>query len=333
MRRLRFFTYFVLVYMLLAFVWWSVLLYTKNRDAFQAKSELNAIGMAAEGLINNRDDYYASARYQELRKQYKRQEQMILGETIFLVLSLLGGMYIIYRGYQQEVRSSQQQRNFLLSITHELKSPIASIRLILETINRRKDALSAAQMERLGQNGVKEADRLNKLVEDLLLSARLESAYQFHKEPVDLLEMSHSLIDRLKTQFPEAEFSVHSPPEIALVSGDRQALTSVMVNLLENAVKYSPASAVVEVSFFTSGEKTLGIDIRDQGIGIPVQERKRIFEKFYRVGSENTRKTKGTGLGLFIVSEIIKAHGGHIEVRENTPQGSVFSVQLPTVNQ
>ena len=319
--------------MLLAFVWWSVLLYTKNRDAFQAKAELNAIGMAAEGLIKNRDDYYASIRYQELRQQYKRQEQMILGETIFLVLSLLGGMYIIYRAYQQEVRSTQQQRNFLLSITHELKSPIASIRLILETINRRKEALSAAQMERLGQNGVKEADRLNKLVEDLLLSARLESAYQFHKEPVDLWEVSHNLIDRLKTQFPKAEISVHGPSEIPMVSGDRQALTSVMVNLLENAIKYSPESAVVQVAFHPPTRKYLGIDIADQGIGVSTQEKKRIFEKFYRVGSEDTRKTKGTGLGLFIVSEIIKAHGGHIEVRENYPQGSIFSLQLPMVNE
>lgn len=329
-RQLRFLTYFIMGYMLLAFVWWSFLLFTKNRDAFQAKMELQQMGMAAEGLIKTPMDFYVSDRYQELMTAYRKQERMIMGETIFLSISLLAGIYVIYQGYQREVASSRQQRNFLLSITHELKSPLAGIRLALETIAKRGDQLPSDKRQMLSQRGIKEADRLNKLVEDLLLSARLESAYQFHQEPLNLQELVERIVLQQSQQNPEAEIKFLPDTSIAQVSGDRQALTSVIINLIENALKYSPQPAAVTIRLRQS-DKMICLDVADQGIGISAKDKKQVFEKFYRVGSEDTRKTKGTGLGLFIVKELIKAHHGTITVKDNQPQGTVFAITLPIV--
>ncbi|MGH1434920.1 MAG: sensor histidine kinase [Lewinella sp.] len=327
-RHLRFLTYFIMGYMLLAFVWWSFLLFTKNRDAFHAKIELQQIGMAAEGVIQSPMDFYVSERYQELVTSYRKQERMIMGETIFLSLSLLAGIYVIYRGYRREVASSKQQRNFLLSITHELKSPLAGIRLALETIAKRGDQLPPDKRQMLSMRGIKEADRLNKLVEDLLLSARLESAYQFHQEPLALEELVERIVLQQSQQNPEAEIDFSASTSLAHVSGDRQALTSVVINLIENALKYSSPPAKVVVSLRQQGDQ-LCLEVADQGIGIRGQDKKQVFEKFFRVGSEDTRKTKGTGLGLFIVKELVKAHHGTIKVRDNQPQGTVFAITLP----
>jgi two-component system phosphate regulon sensor histidine kinase PhoR len=328
-RQLRGFTYFVLSYMLLAFVWWSVLLHTKNEDAFRAKSELQQIGMAAERLIQTPEEYYASPQYQSLQKAYHRQKYMIWGEMVVLVLSLMAGMYIIYRGYQREVEASRQQSNFLLSITHELKSPIAGIRLILQTLERRRNQLEPAQLERLSVNGVKEADRLNRLVEDLLLSARLETAYQFQYEPLDLHSLTEGVVERMQLQHPQATIRLHAAEDIPPIKGDQQALTSVLVNLIENAIKYTPNNAQVDVHLLPSAKGMLQVKVADQGIGIAKEDRKRIFRKFFRVGSEETRQTKGTGLGLFIVKEIVEKHGGSIKVNPNHPQGSVFTLAFP----
>lgn len=329
-RNLRVLTYFVMGYMTLAFVWWSVLLWTKNQDAYRAKIELQQIGMAAEGLIQTPMDFYASERYQILKQSYRRQERMILGETIFLSLSLLAGLYVIYLGYRREVRASKQQRNFLLSITHELKSPIAGIRLALETIAKRGDQLPLDKRQQLSERGIREADRLNKLVEDLLLSARLENAYQFHQEPVDLAELTERITNRLRQQRPEAQIALSIATEQVHVDGDQQALSSVIVNLIENALKYSGKEPKVQVIIDTADDNVV-LEVRDEGIGISPDDKKRIFEKFYRVGSEDTRRTKGTGLGLFIVRELVRAHQGQIQVSDNEPQGTVFKVSLPTL--
>lgn len=327
--RLRIFTYVVLLYTLFAFVWWSVLLNTKNQDAFEAKSQLLQIGMAAEGLIQTPDDYYRSERYAELKQVYQRQEYMIMGEMVVLVLSLLGGMYIVYRGYQQEVKASQQQRNFLLSITHELKSPIASIRLILQTLQGRRDRLSGEQLHQLGQNGIKEADRLNKLVEDILLSARLETAYNFSYEPIDLSALVNTVASSVATHHPDADINIEVEAPNLMMKGDRQAMTSVIINLVENAIKYSGHPAQVDVHVCTRDDKKIALIVADQGMGIPPEERRLVFQKFYRIGSEDTRKTKGTGLGLFIVKEIVERHGGQIKVSANKPQGTVITITWP----
>lgn len=324
--QLRLLSYGVIAYMLLAFAWWWVLLYTKNQDAYYAKRDLQKIMMIAEGVVKNDAEFNAHPRSAELRRQYKRQENMILGEAIVFVISLVIGVWLINRGYNKEMLAQQQRRNFLLSITHELKSPIASIRLILETFRKRE--LNPEQKEKFSQNALQEADRLNTLVNDLLLSAKLETAYQPHRDPIDLPGLVSEILLRLQEKYPDIHFSFSGEGDFSTFYGDKLGLTSVTLNLLENAVKYAADNPAIDVRLHANREGIIW-EVADNGIGIEDKEKKRIFEKFYRVGNEDTRKTKGTGLGLFIVDQIVRAHNGQIAVLDNNPKGTVFRIQLP----
>ena len=324
--RLRMLSYIVIAYMLLAFTWWSVLIFTKNRDAFVAKQELLKIGLVAEGLYENEAQFQQNEVYQDLYKKYRRQEWMIMGEAVVFIISLVIGVYLINRGYNKEMNAAEERRNFLLSITHELKSPIASIRLILETFLHRE--LPKSQQDRLSTSALKETERLNTLVTDLLLSAKLETAYQPYLESVDLTLLLKEIIQKLGTKYPKVNFRFHGLPNVPPVNGDKLGLTSVALNLLENAAKYAADSPAIDV-YLSYVNGNVSIEIADQGIGIPDKEKKKIFQKFYRVGSEDTRATKGTGLGLYIVNEIVAAHNGAISVSDNQPRGTIFTIKLP----
>ena len=327
--RLRFLSYLVIAYMMMAFTWWTVLLFTKNRDAFDAKSELMKIGMIAEGVIKTDAQFLASHQYESLSKLYTRQEWMIVGEAVVFVISLVFGVYLINRGYNKEMVASQQSRNFLLSITHELKSPIASIRLVLETLLKRE--LPREKTTQLQGNALKETERLNTLVNNLLFSAKLESTYQANKEPLDLHELLEEIISKLSDKYPDASFTFKQEGEMPYFQGDKMGMISVALNLLENAVKYSGngGKATIEAHLSMQEDGQIKLEIKDQGVGIPEKEKKQIFQKFYRVGNEDTRTAKGTGLGLYIVDQIIRAHSGRISVHDNEPRGSVFEILLP----
>ena len=324
--RLRLLSFAVIAYMMLAFAWWSILLYTKNQDAFLAKRDKLRILMVAEGSVKNDADFFQSSQYLLLEKQYKRQEYMVLGEAVVFTISLLIGLWLINRGYKQEVGTARQQRNFLLSITHELKSPLASIRLVLETIQRR--SLPPEKLEKLTRGALLETERLNSLVNDLLLSAKLESAYQLYRETLDLSQMLEDIVFRLENKYPAVSFVYHKQSAITTLEGDRSGLSSVMINLLENAVKYSKPPVEIEANIRQESEYII-LEIADNGKGIDDKEKSKIFNKFYRIGNEDTRKTKGTGLGLYIVKQIIVAHEGTIEVLNNEPEGTVFCIRLP----
>lgn len=324
--RLRLLSYLIMAYMLFAFAWWSVLLFTKNQDAFKAKVELLRIGMVAEGLYKSEEQFQKTQAFKTLYDQYEWQEGMILGEAIVFVITLIIGIWFINRGYHKEAYAAQQRRNFLLSITHELKSPIASIRLITETFLRRE--LTKEQTAKLSRSALKETERLNTLVNDLLLSAKLETTYQLHIEELNLSVLLRELLLEMGEKHPEASFTLHEPVPVPPIQGDRPGIISMLLNLLENAVKYSPEPAVIEVNLAQSN-RHIQLEVADQGIGIPEKEKKNIFEKFYRVGNEDTRNTKGTGLGLYIVQQIVKAHGGSITVHNNQLQGTIFRILLP----
>jgi signal transduction histidine kinase len=324
--RLRLLSYVIMAYMLMAFAWWSLLLFTKNKDAFHAKRDLMKIGMVAEGHVGNDAEFEQTADYQELAAKYKRQEYMIFGEAMVFVLTLLGGLWFINQGYQKEVRANQQRRNFLLSITHELKSPIASIRLVLETLLRRKE-LPRDKAEQLATSALRENERLHELVENLLLSAKLETAYQPHFEEINLAELLEDLMAKFADRHPEALISLDKADDFPIVKLDKQGMISIATNLLENAIKYAHGRPEIAVKLTHEGKK-LTLEFADNGPGIPDKEKKRIFEKFYRIGSEETRQTKGTGLGLFIVAQIVKAHKGRIQVLDNQPNGTIFRLTV-----
>ena len=261
-----------------------------------------------------------------LKEDYKGQEWMILGEGLFLTIFLFFGIYLVDQGYRREVAAAKQRRNFLLSITHELKSPLASIQLILETFIKRN--LEGESVKIFSKNALKETHRLHNLVNDLLLSARLEETYQPHFEELDLSFLIHELITEMQEKYPESNFSLEEEDNLPTIQADRSGLNSVLSNLLENAIKYSKDVTNVNVHI-KQNNKHLSVEIADQGIGIPDKEKKYVFEKFYRVGSEDTRTTKGTGLGLFIVKQIMKAHKGNIHILDNQPKGTIMRLCFP----
>lgn len=305
--------------MILAFGWWSFHLWRQNDRAFEREQKILELKYP-EQHYTNLPDYTAA------ENTWKSGRRMVVAEGLFFTLCLIWGLWVIRRSAFKEVTLARQRRNFLLSITHELKSPIAGMRLVLETLGKRE--LSKEQRTPLISNGLKDADRLQNLVESLLLAARLEDNWHPMQEPIDFKKLVQDVVDSLKIRFPEAEFRLLIPEHLPPVQADRMGLNSIVQNLLENALKYSPEGAPVEVT----AEQASGLfrfRVADQGQGIPDDEKQSVFEKFYRMGNEETRHTTGTGLGLYIVKHVLKAHKGQVKLSNNQPQGTVFEVELP----
>lgn len=324
---LRNFSLLIMAYMLLAFAWWAVLLYQRNQALYAAQVELLKKSVLTDPSLSAEKAFFESEAFVSLTDKFKRQKWMIFGEAIVFSITLISGLWLINRAHFREVEAARQQRNFLLSITHELKSPIASIRLVLETLG--KHTLDSDQLKKLSSGALSEAHRLNDLVSDLLLSAKLESAYQPDFEEIDLNVFLENLTRNFSNHHPGVVLHFEPSTSSCTIRADRQGLHTVLLNLLENGLKYNFEKEKQLWITFTSQKNEVWLNIADNGIGIEEKEKKKVFRKFYRVGNEDTRKTKGTGLGLYIVHEIIRAHGGSISIADNRPRGTVFRLRLP----
>ncbi|MBN8682981.1 MAG: GHKL domain-containing protein [Chitinophagales bacterium] len=322
---LRILSHAVAGYMLLAFVWWSVHLWRQDERLFEVKKQLLELRFNKDNRGLNQTQFEETREYKTLVYERDRAHRMIASEAIFFTACLFFGTWVINRSARRETALARQRRNFMLSITHELKSPIASMRLVLETLAKRQ--LERPQVETLCQNGLRDAARLQTLVEDLLLAARLEDNWRPLPEPVHLEDLAHDAVARLQVRFPDRHIELDIPDDLPPIRADRSGLTSVVMNLLENAVKYSPEDTTVQMSA-KAANGIIRFEVSDQGEGIPEAERRAVFEKFYRLGNEETRKATGTGLGLYIVQHVLRAHGGSIEIQENKPQGAKFVVTM-----
>lgn len=251
---------------------------------------------------------------------------MILSEGAVFIAVFVIGAYNLHAAINKERRLHEQKKNFLLSVTHELKSPLASIKLYLETIQKRK--LDHSQIIDFTGKCLLDIDRLNDMVENMLLASKIENrSYTFPKEKFNISVLVDSIVNRLqinKCDFTQQLINAEIEPKLE-VTGDKFALTSVVTNLIENAIKYSQPCSEVNVRLFRK-ENQVYLMVADQGIGIADEEKSRIFDRFYRVGSEETRNTKGTGLGLYIVKQVLDKHQATINVKDNKPAGSVFEV-------
>ncbi|WP_374166884.1 sensor histidine kinase [Arcticibacter sp. MXS-1] len=251
---------------------------------------------------------------------------MILGEGAVFILLFFTGAYFLQKTLKKERKLHEQQKNFLLSVTHELKSPLASIKLYLQTILKRN--LDKAQTHTFLNNSLKDIERLDDLVENMLIATRIENhSYSFPKEKFNFSELVEKVAERLQIHTCSTQIiKTDVEPEV-LITGDKFALSLVVSNLIENAVKYSPPCAEVKARLYRK-DAVIVFEVADKGIGIKDEEKLRIFEKFYRVGSEDTRKTKGTGLGLYIVKQVLDKHQAQIKVKNNRPTGSIFEVSF-----
>ncbi len=261
-----------------------------------------------------------------------RQVALLILGVIFFAL-IITGLILNTIFLVREIRRNEQHDAFLNAVTHELKTPIASIRLYLETLKTRE----VTEDKRLEFYEIMLADsnRLLNTVEQVLQAGqtherkRLLNISQINlekllKESVEIIRRRYNLNENT-IEFAEIKNNIK-------VSGDAAELQTVFTNLLDNAVKYSKNNVKILVEMKNSDKKKVEIRIKDSGVGIAQNELKRIFKRFYRVPNLSTQKAKGTGLGLYIVRSIVKKHGGKIWVEsKGEEKGSTFIVQLPKV--
>jgi signal transduction histidine kinase len=263
--------------------------------------------------------------YQLVNLQHQKLG-MILSEGSMFIIVLSFGAYYMHRSINRERKLQEQKKNFLLSVTHELKSPLASIKLLLQTIQKRD--LTKAQIADFISKSLLDIERLDDMVENMLLASKIDNrSYTFPKANFSLSVLVDSIVNRLQINKCDGSMKIINAeiePKIEF-TGDKFALTSVVTNLVENAIKYSGPCEPVDVKLYQK-EGKIYLQVADHGIGIADAEKSRIFERFYRVGSEDTRNTKGTGLGLFIVKQVLDKHEASIRVKDNRPVGSIFEV-------
>jgi signal transduction histidine kinase len=257
---------------------------------------------------------------------------LVLG-VIFFGLIIAG--LIVYTVFLvREIHRNEQQDSFLNAVTHELKTPIASIRLYLETLESRQ--LNEPRRHEFYRIMLEDTDRLLGTVEQILKAGEARhGTNKKHWQEVDFSSIVLETVEltRLRHHLPpEALRFGGQPPETMLLRGNPAELRTAVFNLIENAVKYSGEKKEIVVNVLAPGIDTVLLRVRDHGIGIPPSELKRIFKRFYRVASSANGQVKGTGLGLFIVRSIARRHGGDAFAEsEGIGRGSTFTLRLPRV--
>ena len=257
---------------------------------------------------------------------------LILFEGCFLMLLILAGVYVIFVYWNKQNRLNQMQSNFVASVSHELKSPLASIQLYLETMKYQD--VSNEEGKDFVETMLSDTQRLSGLIDNILQSSKADPtsmAMQF--QPVNLGEFIADVVKGHKRQFEEKQCSLDlklgSSPTLNL---DKRALRMVFNNLISNALRYSPEGSSLIINLQKIG-KYWEVNFQDQGIGFDKKDMKKIFRKFYRVQNKDTQNIEGAGLGLFISSEIVKNHKGRLKVASpGRGKGSIFSVLLPAVS-
>jgi signal transduction histidine kinase len=320
MRRNTILFIILLVYVLAAFTFWW---FSLQKQSFLITEKDKQI------LYYERHQYATAQEFQNaldfINKSQSRRTAQYIGEGSTFIIIIFVGALIVYAAFLRGLRLSRQQNNFMLSVTHELKTPIAGIKLNLQTLQRH-DFDRDKQKEILALT-IQDVDRLDELCNNILFASRLESKrFSFRMEPVNLTELVSSIVTFCQ-QHNAVTVNAHMSDNV-VVLGDDAFLKMAINNLVSNAIKYGSNEQPIEISLTKDATQAF-VQVKDQGIGIPVEERAHIFKKFYRVEDENTRRTKGTGLGLFIAKVIVNNHKGDISYMPNTPKGSCFSITLP----
>ena len=250
---------------------------------------------------------------------------MILGEGFVFLLLLLLGVWQIRRSIRKELKLTERQNNFLLSVTHELKTPLAANKLYLQTLLKRN--LDKDKQVEFLTKAIEENARLDDMINNILNASQLENkALHLQKEDVNLTKLineittRHNSISDSKRVFSSVKTEIN-------VFIDRFIVETILNNLVENALKYSGEKELVEIYASTSASG-LEFGVKDDGIGISREDKSAIFNKFFRVGNEEVRTKNGTGLGLFIVAELVKIHLGTIACGDNSPKGTNFQIKL-----
>ena len=312
--------YGLVAYILVQFVWWEVLLVKQTRQIHDEKEKILALGVSDPIRLQNE--------LNELKKKENNYIYMILGEgTIFLIFISIG-IVRVYTAHRREKEIAAQQKNFLLSISHELKTPLATSKLNLQTLLKRE--LSKELQTQIIENTLHENERLTQLIENILISTRLDYSGNandvlINKQDLNISELiKETLLKSFTTeQLQRIESKIE---ENIILKTDAAIFPSIIINLVENALKYTPSESKVMLEL--KKQNQIILKVSDYGKGISNEDKVKMFDKFYRIGNEETRNSKGTGLGLFIVKKMVEMHGGVISVSDNQPQGTVFEIKM-----
>jgi two-component system, OmpR family, phosphate regulon sensor histidine kinase PhoR len=309
--------YILVIYIFIQLCWWAWLLFDLNNEVYAQRIDIIR--------IENLQQEFPPDEEPELLKKLHKRWGMIIGEgTVFLLLLVLGVVQT-RKSFLKSEALNRQQRNFLLSVTHEFKSPLSSMKLYLQTLQKRD--LPKEKEVRIITHAIEDADRLNALVENALLASQLESRnYAWRNEMVNFSSLLEGMLEKQKLQTQkQVNFLSEIEKDIHLET-DRLALSSVVGNLMSNAVKYAPEGSSVRI--FLRKQKAIMFSISNEGNSISDADKKKIFDKFYRIGNEETRSTKGTGLGLYIVKNLLRRMKASISVKDNKPNGTIFEIQF-----
>ena len=295
--------------------------------------------------------FLLTSREQMLSAQHRRAGLFFL-LILGTVVTALAGLITARRAFYRQLQLSEMKSNFVSSVSHELRAPIASVRLMAESLERGKVPEIPRQKEYFGFI-VQECRRLSSLIENVLDFSRIEQGRkQYEFEPTDLVALVGTTVKLMEPNASEKGVALewetiniqHSASNIQF-NVDGKAIQQALVNLIDNALKHSPKGATVNVGLEVRNSQAAGpaqtcspqpltcnVSVTDHGPGIPPEEHEKIFERFYRRGSELRRETQGVGIGLSIVKHIVEAHGGRVLVRSAAGEGSRFTIELPNTN-
>lgn len=302
--------YVLVIYVVAQFIEWARLMLDQSGEIHELKLQLSPNANPAVQDV--------------LQKELMGKYYMVAGEGIVFLGILALGVIMVRRSFRKESQLVAKQKTFLHSVTHEFKSPVASMRLQLETLQKR--TLTTEQQQQALANAIDDTDRLDRLIEKILMAARIDSGeLSLHIEFINLSEKLKEVIEQVKRSYPQRNVITKIQDNISL-NMDPWAFDSIVTNLMENAFLYSPADKTVEVKLI-SENNLLKLSVADYGIGISNDEKKKVFQKFYR--SDVTQGYKGTGLGLFLTDYFVKTHHGTIEIKDNKPEGAIFEISFP----
>jgi signal transduction histidine kinase len=268
---------------------------------------------------------------------YARQKQRVIWFGLLIIVSTAAaiiGLISAWRSFQKQERLAELKDNFVSSVSHELRAPIASVRLMAEGLERGR-VNDPAKVREYHHFIVQECQRLSALIQNVLDFSRIDQGRkQYEFEVADAVRLVEETVKAMEPSAMERQIRLCFSPATSAINAviDARAIQQALVNLIDNAVKHSSPGSEVAVGVITRNSATppvLEIAVEDRGEGIAKSEHERIFERFYRVGSELRRQTPGAGIGLSIVKHIVDAHGGRVRVESEPGKGSRFTIEIP----
>lgn len=313
-RNFSFWFWVLFTYVVAALIWWYISLEKQN--------ETMTI-LRLEKLNPDMPDYGSLS--QQILEVKRRNTTKHLSEGITFLLLIIIGALVVYRSVRRQISYASMQRNFMMAVTHELKTPIATTRLSLETLKHRQ--LELSQQHKLLENAISETGRLDILTNNILLASQIEEK-EFEQEQslFSLSALIENVLRDYRNRFPGRTIHASLANDVQ-IRGDERMIQIALSNLIDNALKYSAKTEPVDVILHEKNQHHL-VEVSDRGEGIPDKEKQKIFQKFYRLGNEATRKTKGTGLGLYLTKKIIEKNEGRLFVKDHAPKGSIFVIEF-----